>query len=334
MPTRLRIVQGIQLLRAKELVVLPDLRLLKRLIYPCPPDAPATPEEIRQRADVANELGGTVVFDSNREGPFGIYELELASGEINRLVAGDVHAMYPDVSPGTGKIVYAQALSTERTASSSIWLSSGETGAPEQIALNGTFPTFNADGSAVYFERNRRQLVRVDLATGAEAVIFPGPDSSFGSFAVVKPRVSPDGTRVLFTSDKGGRWNSWCASLVDESFHHVVKGCEGTWYPDSMHAAWIKKSGPLGNVGIYRINVVTPGVIEVVQDGRSAFSHEYFPWITPDGRHLFFSACPGYEHSHIDARYQLFVRTMATGVVTRLSFDGFTNRWARLRPHR
>ena len=147
----------------------------------------------------------------------------------------------------------------------------------------------------------------------------------------MKPRVSPDTQWALFTSDKAGRWNSWCANLETGEFHHVVKGCEGTWFPDSKRAAWIKKYGILGNVGVYTVNAVTPDNIELLQDGPPPYGHEYFPWITADGKFLFYSACPNYEHDHLSAQYQLFAKDIESGIITRISFDNATNRWPKLR---
>ena len=308
-----------------------DLSTVKKLLYPAPPAASATVTEIESRKALFERFKGTIVFDSNRNGNFSLFELDLISGLITEVVSGAPHALYPDVLDQTGDIVFAQATSTDRLAPATIWLLKRDSLQPEKIAENGTFPTFSADGTRVYFERNRKTLVEVNLITGVERILFSGSQNSFGSYAVVKPRVSPDDTKVLFTSDKGGRWNLWCADLATQSFHHVIKGCEGVWFPDSTHAAWIRKYGLLGNVGIYTINAINPGPITVLQDDPPPFGHEYFPSITSDGKYVLYAACPNYQHDHTSAQYQLFAREIASGVVTRITFDQFTNRWPRIR---
>lgn len=307
------------------------ISFLKRVLYPLPKVQAISNAQREEICSVGKTLPGTIVFDSYRDGKFSIRELHVSDGSSRELCPGAPHAMYPDVAHLTGALVFAQADSTERTAFARICLQKGTDTPIEHICENGTFPSISADGCRVFFERERRKVMAFDLNTNTETCLFPF-DDSFGSFEVVKPRISPDERWLVFTSDKGGRWNAWCADLQEKVFFHLLKGCEPAWFPDNETIAWIKKYGLLQHVGIYTASIHNPTVQSALQDSAAAYSHEYFPSITPDGQHLLFAACPKQQHNHITSNYQLFIRELQTGRVTRLTYDHWNNRWPKLRP--
>lgn len=276
---------------------------------------------------LADEFPGEIVFDSNRNGSFDIFAKTPGQQDARCLVSSPEHNIYPDPSPRGDSIVFARAQSTARDAAADIWLLSTDRSQPEKIASNGTFPTFSADGSYVYFERDRTRVIRVKVDGSEETQLFPA-GKSFGDFLVVKPRISPDDSQVAFTSDKKGRWNVWCADLASGEARHLQKGCEPGWLAE-RELAIIRKRGLFGRTGIYR-STVNSTALEVLQDDGPPFGHEYFPTITPDGRYLLYAACPMSQHDHISSHYQLFIRDLSRAEPVRITFDTYTNRWPKL----
>jgi Tol biopolymer transport system component len=170
----------------------------------------------------------------------------------------------------------------------------------------------------------------LDLASGSTREVFPPGRFGFEGYEIVKPRVSAAGRHVVFTSDRGGRWNAWGVDLERGEAFHVGKGCEPTFLPNGA-VAWVKGQGALERSGIY---LRDGGRERPLQDVGAPRGHEYFPTITPDGRFLLYAASRPGEHSHESANYELFVKDLATGKIARLTFDGFTNRWPKWLPPR
>lgn len=303
---------------------------IKKILYPAKSHGKtSTPHELEAVRKLNGIVGRGIIFDSKRGEHFAIYYLSFEDNSITCISSSDEHHVYPDVCLKTSAIVFAKTKSLERTARADIYIQE-QNGTPRLLQENGTFPTFSSCGEKIYFERGRKELWSIDRNGENLTLLLRGKDSEFGDYAVVKPRVSFDQKYAVFTSDKGGRWHLWYTDLESGKSHFILKGCEGTWYPDNKNIAWIKKSGLLGQVGIYSVDVTNPSLVQCVQDASSDLGHEYFPFITSDGKYLLYSACPSYQHDHNSAAYQLFIKELSTGEITRLTFDTYTNRWAKV----
>ncbi len=287
-----------------------------------------TAEDQRKLESLRQQNNFSLVFDSLRDRQLAIYRYKILE-EQSCLSKSDQQDLYPDVSQLDNSVVFARAASTSRNASAQIYILPAGATTPRLLAEDATFPTFSADGKNVYFERGRRELWRINLASGESELVFPKKASDFGQYAVIKPRVSWNDKLAIFTTDKGGRWHTWCADLTTSQSHLVVKGCEAAWFPESTEIAYIKKYGLLAHVGIYAIDALKPGEERCLQDSRSSYGHEYFPMISPCGRFLAYSACPIHQHDHLSSHYQLFIKNLETAETTRLTFDTYNNRWPK-----
>ncbi|MCC6955099.1 MAG: PD40 domain-containing protein, partial [Deltaproteobacteria bacterium] len=151
-----------------------------------------------------------IVFDSNRSGSFGIYSARLDGTEIRSIVDSPADEVHPEVSPDGRHILFATHPRTDvkkGMKQGSLWIVGSDGTNLRQIVARGNFPTFGNGGRQIVFERNRRRVFTANLDGSKEAEIFPG-DRDF-PFEVVMPRLSPDEKSIAFTSDKGGKWNSW-----------------------------------------------------------------------------------------------------------------------------
>ncbi len=280
---------------------------------------------------VASQFADHILFDSNRSGSFGIYVMAADGTDVKPLVDTPQHEMYPDASPDGSKIVFARAESTDREAPAEIWLVERDGSNARKIASNGTFPTFSSDGQTIYFERDRNKVIAINVDGSNEREIFPAGRENFKGYAVVKPRLSADGKRVFFTSDKAGRWNAWSVNLETNEEQHISRGCEPVPFSSGDRVAWISKKNVLSKSGIAQFNLKT-GEKTKLQDAGQPRGHEYFPSLVKQDNFLLYSACSERQHSHITSNYQIFIKNLENDAVAQVTFDAHTNRWPKRLP--
>jgi len=293
--------------------------------------SPPEEDKLKELADLTTALPGEIVFDSNREGTFGIYAITTDGRSLRTIFQTEHHEMYPDVSPDGQWITFSQALSTSRIAPSDIWIIRRDGSDARLVAEDGVFPTFSADGKTIYFERQRKRVMALSLETEDIKELFPAGQRPFTRHQVVKPRVSPDGLKVAFTSDRRGNWNAWYAELLTGEAHHIANGCEPTWSHEGNNLIFVKTSSARAGSGLYSHTTSQSG-IDIFHDRDDPFGHEYFPTLIEQDSYTLFSASPGDQHSHLEANYQLFIRDNAQDRIYRLNFDDYTNRWPKYLP--
>jgi uncharacterized protein (TIRG00374 family) len=296
-------------------------------------DRPGPADAVR-RAEFAGAFGGDLLFDSTRSGTFGIWRMSADGLRTAAVADTPAHEMYPDPSPDGRWIAYARAATLSAKSPSEIRICRADGSEDRKLADDGTFPTFGPDSATVFFERDRLRVMAVRFDGGEPREVFPGPNRTWRHH-VVKPRVSPDGRRVAFISNRGSMigWNAWTAVLESGEASRLGSGCQPGWFPDGRRAVHIVERGMKASTGIVARDLPN-GTASVLQDHGEPFGREYFPTVTPDGRWLLWGACGAGEHDHLSLKsnYQLFARAIAGGEVIRLTFDGWNNRWPKRIP--
>ena len=295
-----------------------------------PGDVAYTAEEVEGRRHLRALPAGRVLFDSNRSGSFGIYLQNPDGSGLKTVIDSPAEEMFPTVDPSGRWVVYARARSTNLRAPAEIRLCRLDGSQDRLLLADATFPSFTADGRAVIAERERRRIIRVDIASGREEEIFPRGQGPFVRAQMAKPRISPDGRWVAFTSDRPRRWTAWAVRLQDGRAVELGEGCQPVWSTDPDVVYHVATSGMKERTGIVRTDLAT-GRSETVLDRDVPRGHEYFPAIV-DERYLFYGASRPGEHDHDSANYQLYVHDLREGWTARLSRDGFTNRWPQFVP--
>jgi len=290
-----------------------------------PPDR--TPTTAASLSQTLPSLSGLVVFDSNRGGNFGIYALNPATSAITPLVDTAAHEMHPQVSPDGRALAYSSAHSPHRLAALDTWIIEGDS-PPRLLIKDAAYPSFSPDGQYIYFQRNRRQIVRFDRKSLREEILFPRQEGSFKGKVVTIPRVSPDGAWVAFTSDFPKQWVTWAVNLVTLEEVRIGDGCQPYWSQDSRSIYFVKESDAKAGSGIFRFDLGARHTFKVLdEDGR--FGKEYFPSIA-DNQRILWAASSKERHSHIDGGYQLFMQQ--EGQIVQLTNDTATNRWPIIVP--
>lgn len=275
-----------------------------------------------------NATGYDVVFDSNRSGTFGIHRMHLDGSGIEPVIDEEAHEIYPNPSPDGQWIAYARAESLERNANGDIYRCRPDGTGIQLIVKNGTFPEFSRDGEWIYFERDRKFLMKVPVAGGEAVKLAPRKDSILWGSSMVKPTISPDGRFAAIISNYPGTWFVGIVEIATGDIRKVGHGCEPNWFGDGKTLAWVSSKSVKDRTGIKSFRIAD-GSVEVIQDDGAPFGHEYFPWIEKSGKFLLWAACPPGQHDHADSNYQIFAREMPSGTPIRLSHDEFTNRWPK-----
>jgi Tol biopolymer transport system component/DNA-binding winged helix-turn-helix (wHTH) protein len=100
-------------------------------------------------------------------------------------------------------------------------------------------------------------------------------------------RISPDGSRILFDSDRVGRWNLWVANrdgAEPKQITFMNDPGSPTWSPDGKQIAFDHFDGPHSDIYVMDSSGGPP---RRVTDGRS---NNYVPYWSHDGEWLYFAS--------------------------------------------
>lgn len=157
-------------------------------------------------------------------------------------------------------------------------------------------------------------LYTLPVAGGRATRITSGPAWDYG------PRWSPDGRRLLFTSDRGGCDNVWVANADGSQPRPVTAEKkvmnQGAWSPDGEWVACKKRLtdySSLGTAELWLVNLRGGSGVQITAKGELPEAGE--PVFSPDGRFIYYSARP--------SRYQ-YDRNVLAGIFQIRRFDRVT----------
>ncbi len=127
--------------------------------------------------------------------------------------------------------------------------------------------------------------------------------------------LSPDGKRLLFTSDRSGSWQIWQSApdgTTARQLTHLRGSLVGSlnWSPDNRHVVFDAR--PEGHSAIFLLDVDT-GDSKALSNGSA---EERTPSWSPDGRQVYFS-------SDRDGSVSLYQMDVASGTTSLLARNGF-----------
>jgi TolB protein len=210
--------------------------------------------------------------------------------EVQRLTENEAFDANP-VFTTDGAWIYFES---DRTGDHEIWRLPADGGVAEQITRNRAFDSAPdpLPGGGVVFESDRAGAKDIWLlAPGADAPVplTSGPDED-GS-----PAVSPDGTRVVFESNRGKAAGAdlWLVDLDDLELHRVTHTPSGVYV---RTADW----SPDGKRLVFESNVSGGSALHIVSaeggelDMLMAFEgYEGHPAWSPDGELVAFESTRG-----------------------------------------
>jgi Tol biopolymer transport system component len=159
--------------------------------------------------------GRRIIFRSDRDGDYDVWVMDADGANVSQVLNDAGDERYPGFSPDCNRIVYRSSRDGDTTdGDPEIWVMNADGTNPVQLTSNGIFdsaPSWSPDGSQIAFEKS--------LATNSEGT---GSGYSTDEIFVMNadgtnvrqltnnsshdegPAWSPDGTQIVFTSERDG----------------------------------------------------------------------------------------------------------------------------------
>lgn len=243
-------------------------------------DSNITPPSLQESED------GVIVFSSNRaDNNFEIYRVGADGQGLRRLTTSrDAGDRSPVLSPDGRRIAWEREVSTEGgdVTAVEIWTMDADGSDPRPVVQNGSFnraPSWGPTGDLVFQSRitGSDQIFR--LAAGATNPLR----LTTGGAADQHPRVSPDGTRILFQSNRGLDFDIYVMDADGGNVRNLTSlpGDDrfAAWTPDGAEIVWTRFDENTLSFDLY---VLPAGGGEPEAIVATPFN-ELVPSISPDG---------------------------------------------------
>ena len=307
-----------------------------------------TPAEAAARDAMLRAFGGRIVWSSNRSGSHDIWILDGPGAQPRRLTRSTFTDTYPRFSPDGTMVAFSR--STEPWVSQrnfdkwDTWVLDLATGEERLVATNAYQACWCDTNALVFVRAGGTQLVRAATGGEKEEILLesgvpPLGDGDLVTLPDAQPNAAPSGDRVpfLFLLTLRGKHRATAEFVPGTGFRDVsgqllsdiAGGCQMVWRGDGI--AWIDHPGRMKNA-IYTMAGRGHSPAEVLLDDPGAWSHEYFPRFTADGRWLVYGASTG-KHEQDSADYEIFLWDTAdtNAPPARLTFHTGNDCWPDIR---
>lgn len=253
--------------------------------------------------EVASRIPGSVVFASNPDGQYDLFEL--SDGKIHTLLHSRGDQTYPRVSPDGRYIAYQKMTRMQwdvflyDTIRGQERVLVADRGNEESV---GWFP----DSRRVVYDSEvtgKRRIYEVFIESSEVKQITP--DTTHHRI-LASP--SPDGRTLAFTTDEWRRWSVGLLDLASGKKTLIVEGksCRPAWSPDGkkiavVYSGWNGK----GDIGIFDLKT---SKLTNATPGRTEF-HDYDPRWSPDGKWIAFQSTEDKKHGN----WEILVLEVGTG---------------------
>jgi dipeptidyl aminopeptidase/acylaminoacyl peptidase len=295
-------------------VNLPE-RLLARVMPPRVPRSVRLAGLTRPERDavdtLARRLAGLVVWSSNRTGNHELHLLDLRTRSVRQLTHTPQVEFFSRFSPDGRRILFTRSqreyVSPRDPTAWDVYVMNVDGSGERLLARGGYSPQWAPSGDAIIFLRGP-QVIRLALdrgGPGQESVLLDGPSTPGIEGGMETPELSADGTRLAVTVRSRRYGGVAVVDLATRAVTRLSRGsaCQLTWMPGSDALLWMESRGNGGTQVAIGGPERPPGVF---MDLPGAYSHEYFPRVSNDGRWLVWgAAASGHEHDRAD--YEIFV---------------------------
>ena len=271
------------------------------------------------------ERSGFIVWSSTMFGQHDLVRMDWPGGTLSRLTTDPHVDRAPKISPDGTRVAFARSrlpwVSFRNNVEWDVWLLDLASGRERRLAERGTQPDWTGDGQAVVFQRGGREVVQIDVETGAETILLGARERRVWT----GPAVDPRGGRVAVTVRGGARSTSLFA-VPGGAETRVAGGCQLAFAPSGDWLVLVEDGGRMKN-RICRVDRAGQN-LQTLLDMPGEWSHEYFPRVSNDGALLVFGASRG-DHEHDVADYEIFLWRIGDPPesAARVSFHSGNDHW-------
>lgn len=275
-----------------------------------------------------------VVLSSNRSGTKGkeIYIMDWDGNNLQRVTSHNSIALSPNWAPDARKIVYTAYLKRGPRGmrnpdllmfdllSGQRWLVS------YRVGLNSG-GVFHPNGKSIYLtisESGNSDIYRIDLDGKVMQKMTNGPRGALN----VEPALSPDGSKLAFSSDRSGKPMIWVMSTDGSNAQRLtyagVYNSSPSWSPDGKKIAFAGFEKDHYDIFIMDINGSNLQRLTSARKNTGKWSSNEDPVFSPDGRHIMFTS----DRSGKNQVYIINVDGSNERRITLDSFNYYKPRWS------
>lgn len=246
---------------------------------------------------------GAVIFASTLDGDSDIYALTPGSASPRNITNTTLREQQPSVSADGTQVAYKTAISFPRTEET--WLAAFDGSGAHQLTTTpqaarfSTQPGWTPDGARLLVRSNRDQghydVWSVRASDGGDPVQLT-KDAADDRY----PAMSPDGTRIVFRSDRAGEPDIWVMGSDGSSPVNLTPGTgvwesAPAWSPDGRRIAF-ERVGLPGDPDVDSAVFKTDEIWTMAADGSGQrrltdnAAHDEGPAWSPDGTQLVFTS--------------------------------------------
>ena len=238
---------------------------------------------------VGTDAGGVIVFASNRiDNNFEIYRIGADGRGLRRLTSSrDYNDRAPVLSPDGTRIAWEReiATSTGDLVAVEIWMMNADGSDPRVVIRNGSFnraPSLGPTGEIVFASRlsGSDQIYRLS-GSATEPVRL-----TTSGAADQNPRVSPDGSRIVFQSNRGLDFDIHIMNADGSGVVNLTRSAGDdrfpAWSPDGSRVVWTRFESEANGFDVYSMPS-TGGDASVVV---ATVFNELAPSVSPDGQSI------------------------------------------------
>lgn len=302
----------------KRIIWIPIILLLIVILVQSQFQTTPTLRELKALRSIRDQIQGTIVWSTTRDGFWQIYKMNADGTNKVRLTNDQEQNLIP-VWSGDGEWIYHER-------NEDIYRMRSDGSNSQLVAKNGISLDVAPDGTCLVYvskEQNTDAIMVLDLEKGTSEEIVPARVPEFKGKTLIYPTISPDGKWLAFSSDYPDPWTSYIVKLDGSNCHRFARGCMPQFRPDGLVLAWIT------NV-VHQIHIATPDgknqrPFENSIPGRP---HIYYPKWSNDGEYIVFAASPHAEAATSD--YEIFIKSASGGEAVRLTFHSGSDIWPDL----